>query len=98
MRFSAFIIALSGGILPLISHTFNLEDYLQQIKSDSISGADLSIEASGSGKGIQDAMKLAKWGGKVLFIGIPKNGGSDADFKDMIRGNKDLFTVIRSGQ
>ena len=72
-------------------------DYLQQIKSDSISGADLSIEASGSGKGIQDAMKLAKWGGKVLLIGIPKNGGSDADFKDMIRGNKDLFTVRGEG-
>ena len=67
------------------------------IKSDSISGFDLAIEASGSGKGIKDAMRLAKWGGKVLLIGIPKNGESDADFKDLIRGNKDLFTVRGEG-
>ena len=73
------------------------DDYLSFLKSGSVSGADLAIEASGSSKGIKDAMRLAKWGGKVLLIGIPKSGDSDADFKDLIRGNKDIFTVRGEG-
>lgn len=66
-------------------------------KGDPQDGVDLAIEASGTDEGIAAALSLPKWGGRVLLIGIPKTGETAADFKDIIRGNKDIYTVRGEG-
>ncbi len=67
------------------------------LKESPNSGVDFSIEASGSDSGIAAALELPKWGGKSLLIGIPKTGDVTADFKDFIRGNKNIYTVRGEG-
>lgn len=67
------------------------------LKDPPNSGVDCSIEASGSDSGIAAALELPKWGGKSLLIGIPKTGDVTADFKDFIRGNKNIYSVRGEG-
>ncbi len=59
-------------------------------------GVDLAIEASGSEAGIRTALKIPKWAGKVLLLGIP-SGEIRTDLREFARGNKYLFTVRGEG-
>ena len=72
------------------------EDPLPLLKKNMNSGVDLAIEASGSDEGLKMAMRLPKWMGKVLLLGIPDSDVS-VDLNELARGNKTIFTVRGEG-
>ncbi|MBA7576714.1 L-threonine 3-dehydrogenase [subsurface metagenome] len=73
------------------------EDPLPLLKKEMNSGVDLTIEASGSDEGLKIAMRLPKWMGKVLLLGIP-DSEVRVDLKELARGNKTIFTVRGEGR
>ncbi|MBN1115268.1 MAG: alcohol dehydrogenase catalytic domain-containing protein, partial [Oligoflexia bacterium] len=83
-----------------IARNLGADTVIDVKKSDPVSllkpafnlGVDFAIEASGSEAGIRTALKIPKWAGKVLLLGIPA-GEITADLKEFARGNKHLFTV-----
>ena len=59
-------------------------------------GVDIAIEASGSREGLRAAVKMPRWMGKILLLGIPE-GLADVDFHNLARGNKSVYTVRGEG-
>ena len=72
------------------------DDPVKLLKTSFNLGVDFAVEASGSEAGIRTALKIPKWAGKVLLLGIPA-GEVTADLKEFARGNKYLFTVRGEG-
>jgi alcohol dehydrogenase len=69
-------------------------DYI--MKETNGKGVEIAIEASGSKEGLRAAVKIPRWMGKILLLGIPK-GLADVDFHNLARGNKSLYTVRGEG-
>jgi threonine dehydrogenase-like Zn-dependent dehydrogenase len=59
-------------------------------------GVEIAIEASGSKEGLRTAVKLPRWMGKILLLGIPESM-TDVDFHNLARGNKSIYTVRGEG-
>ena len=72
------------------------DDPVAVLKKTFNSGVDFAVEASGSDAGIRAAMKIPRWAGKVLLLGIP-SGEVSLDLKEFARGNKYLFRVRGEG-
>jgi L-iditol 2-dehydrogenase len=69
-------------------------DYI--LKETNCKGVEIAIEASGSKEGLRAAVKIPRWMGKILLLGIPE-GLADVDFHNLARGNKSLYTVRGEG-
>ncbi|HYB19982.1 MAG TPA: alcohol dehydrogenase catalytic domain-containing protein [Thermodesulfobacteriota bacterium] len=59
-------------------------------------GADLVIESSGSARGLQAAIAMARRMGKILLLGFPEEPVS-ADFASLARDNQSIYTVRGEG-
>jgi L-iditol 2-dehydrogenase len=59
-------------------------------------GADLVIESSGSARGLQMAIAMARRMGKILLLGFPEDPVS-ADFASLGKDNQTIYTVRGEG-
>jgi L-iditol 2-dehydrogenase len=58
-------------------------------------GIDVIIETSGSGRAISDSIRLAKRGGRIVFVGLPTTDSIPVDIPALVDAELDICGVFR---